>query len=513
MQARLGVVLYVRVSSEEQVDGYSLDAQEAVLRQDAARRNIPVVKVYKDPGASGVREDRKGLNELLRDASRGLFSEVLVWTVSRVSRKLRYLLHVLAELKKLGIAFRSLNEQFDLTTPMGQFAMTMMGAVAQMQRESWMESSRIGMKQRVRSGRWGGGMMLGYRMVPDENDPKRGGKLEIIPAEAELVKEIFTLYADGLGYKAIVNRLNQDGKRGKCGKMFAIASVQGIVNNAIYIGKVHFGPDYYEGVHEPIISQDLWDKVQQRLAQQKKRSKSVFYEYLLSGVLRCPVCGSGMLPTHVKGKRKDGSFRMNYYYSCGQYLNKGKSACTSRSVRADIAEQAVLDWLFAFLTKPFWIKKVIEAIRQRYDSTVKPREDKRQEAEACMAAIAKKQSELLQSYENDKLSREVFLQKMQRLKLEKETWQEQLNQNDSMDEQPIKACWGENELTLAFRSFRAILQEADAATKRQLIRALIAKVHVGQDRASFSMEWKLPFERLNTAGVPVVISQPLPLAT
>ena len=513
MQKRLGIALYVRVSSEEQVNGYSLDAQVAVLRQDAARRNFPVVKIYKDPGKSGVREDRKGLNELLRDAKRGLFSEVLVWTVSRISRKLRYFLQVLEELKELGIAFRSVNEQFDLTTSMGQFAMTIMGAVAQMQRESWMESSRIGMKQRVRSGRWGGGMMLGYRMVPDENDSKKGGKLQIIPAEAELVKEIFMLYADGLGYKAIVNRLNQDGKRGKCGKMFAIASVQGIVNNAIYIGKVHFGPDYYEDLHEPIISQELWDKVQQRLVQQKKQSKSVFYEYLLSGVLRCPVCGSGMLPTHVKGKRKDGSFRMNYYYSCGQYLNKGKSACTSRTIRADIAEQAVLNWLLAFLTKPFWIKKVIEAIRQNYNSTVKPREDKRQEAEACLVAIAKKQSELLQSYENNKLSREAFLQKMQRLKSEKETWQEQLNQNDPIDEQSTEACWSEAEITLAFRSFRAILQEADAATKRQLIRALIAKVNVGQDRASFSMEWKLPIGSLNTAGVTAVFSQPLPLAT
>ena len=147
------VALYVRVSTEDQVEGHSLAAQEALLRNDAKLRGKLVHKVYQDAGVSGVREDRKGLNELLRDAKKGCFGEVLVWTVSRVSRKLSYLLHIVEELKSLGIAFRSISEQFDITTPMGQFALTMMGAVAQMQRESWMESSHISMEKRAKSGR------------------------------------------------------------------------------------------------------------------------------------------------------------------------------------------------------------------------------------------------------------------------------------------------------------------------------------------------------------------------
>ena len=174
MQKELHVALYVRVSTDDQVDGHSLAAQEAALREDAKRRGKIVYKVYQDAGVSGAREDRSGLNDLLQDGRRGFFGEVLVWTVSRISRKLAHLLKVVEELKALHITFRSLSEQFDITTPIGEFALTMMGAVAQMQRESWMESSHIGMKKRAQSGRWGGGMMLGYRMVPDGQDPRGG---------------------------------------------------------------------------------------------------------------------------------------------------------------------------------------------------------------------------------------------------------------------------------------------------------------------------------------------------
>ena len=262
MQKEQQVALYIRVSSEAQVDGYSLEAQEAVLTNDAKQRSKLVYKVYQDAGISGVREDRRGLNELLRDARDGKFGEVLVWTVSRVSRKLSYLLKVVEELKTLGIAFRSLCEQFDITSPMGHFALTMMGAVAQMQRESWMESSRISMEKRVKSGRWSGGMMLGYRMVPDEGDARGGSKLEVVEDEAETVRRIFSMYAAGLGYKAIANRLNTEGLAGKTGKSFSINSVKGILANAVYVGKTRFGDEYFDGIHEPIISEEVWMTVQ-----------------------------------------------------------------------------------------------------------------------------------------------------------------------------------------------------------------------------------------------------------
>lgn len=490
VQREQQVALYVRVSTNDQVDGHSLAGQEAMLRSDAALRGKLVYKVYQDAGISGTRGDRQGLNELLRDAKRGCFGEVLVWTVSRVSRKLSYLLQVVEDLKSWGIAFRSMSEQFDVTTPMGQFALTMMGAVAQMQRESWMESSHIGMEKRAKAGRWGGGMMLGYQMVPDEEDPRGGGKLVIVPAEAETVRDVFSLYMNGLGYKAIVNRLNAQGKIGKNGKAFTSNTVSGILTNAAYIGKTRFGDEYFDGIQEPIISSEVWGTVQEIM---KGRSqpvrKTIDREYLLTGVLKCPICGSGMVPTHTKNKRSDGSYRSNHYYACGSYLNRGSAICRPNHIRADQAEDKVLTWLQEFLTSSFWLCRVTEAIRLRYEAITKPRRNERQQAEQQLASIAKRQSELLRHYEDDALGRESFLAEMQQLKAEKERWQAKLTASEPKAE--FAATWSIDDVRGAFRAFRQVLVQAKSDQKKQLIRNLIAKIKVNADRQVSEIELKL----------------------
>lgn len=490
MQKEYQVALYLRVSTEEQVAGQSLAAQEVALRQDAKLRGKLVYKVYQDAGISGVREDRKGFNALLRDAKGGCFGEVLIWTVSRVSRKLSYLLEVVEELKSLDIAFRSMSEQFDITTPIGQFALTMMGAVAQMQRESWMESSHIGMEKRAKSGRCGGGMMLGYQMVPDAEDSRGGGKLVIVPDEAETVRTIFSMYLDGLGYKAIVNRLNDDGKLGKNGRPFSSNAIKCILGNTAYVGKARFGDEYYEGIHEPLVSKEVWEVVQERIKScSKPVKKQIDREYLLSGVIKCPACGSGMVSKHVRKKRNDGTYHYNYYYACGAYHNKGSTACKANSVRADNAEEKVLAWLHEFLMNPFWIRRVTEAIKQRYEIKTRPLEDERKKQEQGVANIAQQQNDLLRRYEEDILDRESFLAEMQRLKVEKEDWQARLAKCEPETE--VSACWSTEEIKAVFRSFSQVLAKAEADQKRQLIRNLIARIKVNNERQVSEIELQL----------------------
>ena len=320
MHPSQAVALYLRVSSNDQINGFSLEAQEAVLREEVETKGKWVFKVYCDAGISGAKQDREGLLALLRDASTNCFGEVLVWTISRISRNLKHLLTVVEELKGSGIAFRSLSENFDLTGPMGQFTLTMMGAVAQMQRESWMESSKIGMVKRAKSGRSNGLTVLGYQSVPDPDDPKGGGKLLIIPKEADIIRQSFQLYAQGMGYRAIANRLNEAGHTGKNGRPFGLISIQTILSNPLYVGMIRFASEKYTGLHEPIVSNELWNLAQERRKQQSKvETKKIKREYLLAGPLKCPVCGSSMIPTHTSHKNKNGSRRWYYYYSCSAY--------------------------------------------------------------------------------------------------------------------------------------------------------------------------------------------------
>ena len=488
------VALYIRVSTKQQVEtGHSLQAQEAILREDVQRRGKTVYKVYCDAGQSGVLEDRKAFNQLLKDAKQGCFSEVLVWTVSRISRKLSYLLKIIEELKDLEVAFCSLSEKFDATTPLGQFTLSMMGAVAEMQRTSWMESSRIGMEKRTKSGRFNGGLMLGYQSVPDEADPRGGNKLVIMPQEAQLVQKIFALCLDGRGYKAIATQLNTKGWAGKMGKAFSIQAVRTILHNVAYIGKVRFGDLLEQGNHEPIISLKVWEQAQQLMDKRAMPvQKIIKRKYLLAGVLRCPCCGQGMVPFHHNGKRKDGSLHLNYYYICSAYLNKGKAVCRPNLVRAVEADETVLTWLENFFNRPFWVHRLWQSIQQKQAQQVLPGIEEKRLAEAELAKIVKKQKSLLKCYEENRLDRDEMVQQMQVLTKKKEENHKLIDSYSDLSE-PTE-LWTLEEARAELAGFRQIFRQADFADKRRLIQVLIAKITVNEQREVNEIALNVPLK-------------------
>lgn len=484
--------IYIRVSTTQQAEeGYSLEAQEQVLSADVKKRGKLVYRVYRDAGISGVREDRKELNQLLQDAKKGCFTEVIVWTVSRISRTLSYLLKVIGELSKTGVVVRSLSEGFDSNSPLGQFSLTMMGAVAEMQRKSWMEASLIGMEKRAIEGRQNGVRMLGYRLVPDTEDPRGGTKMVIDEQEAKTVRQIFSLYMDGFGYKAIVNRMNEAGKTGKNGKAFSLSSIQTILTNPFYIGKIRFADILADGIQEPIIRQEIWDTVQKKIRMHTSpTTNKTEHEYLLSGILRCPACGSSMVAGKVKTRRKDGSYRINYYYICSAYLNKGKIACRANSVRANEAEEKVLTWLTEFLSNPFWLKKVWETIAQSQQKQDMPVVHEREELERRLLEIASEQKKLLLQYEDSHIDKEDFIKTMEGLKTEKQDCEANLSGLQLPTSSALH--WTLDDVKSAFGSFRQVLKGTVLEKKRQLLRTLITQISVNDERKVESMELKIP---------------------
>lgn len=149
------VAIYARVSTEEQAEqGYSIDAQlEALNAYCRASRKI-VYKEYVDRGISGKSiKGRLALQELLADAEKGLFDEVLVWKINRLARNQIDLLRIVDALNRQNVSFRSFTENFETETPMGKFALQMMGAVGELERNTIVDNVKLGMKQRARTGK------------------------------------------------------------------------------------------------------------------------------------------------------------------------------------------------------------------------------------------------------------------------------------------------------------------------------------------------------------------------
>ena len=385
------VAIYCRVSTIEQAEeGYSIDEQERLLRDWCNRMNYSVYKVYSDRGISGKEvKNRPALKELLKDAEERKFQMVISWKINRISRKLSDVLRIVDILEQNSIAFNSYSEQFDNSTPAGKMQFQMMALIGEFERGTIAQNVKMGMCAKAKAGEWCGGRVLGYDLVPVESQEgakRRKNRLTINEKEAEAVRFIFNEYVNGKGYKAITNQLNKLGYKTKKGNDFSVGSIREILTNPVYIGKVRYNvrqnwsekrrrninanPIITDGIHEPIIDEGLWDKVQSIMESKKGKPSRIYDgEYPLTGILRCPKCGAGMVISRTTNKLADGTKKRIAYYCCGAWKNKGTSVCNSNTIRVDKANEYVFNKISELLSNEKMVETIVNNInkeRHRY---------------------------------------------------------------------------------------------------------------------------------------------------
>lgn len=506
------VAIYARVSTEEQAEeGYSIQAQLDTLRQYAKQNRYIVSKEYKDEGISGKSiQNRPQLQQLLRDAKQGLFQEVIVWKINRISRNQLDLLTIVDELQKHGVSFRSFTENFETETPMGRFALQMMGSVAELERNTIVDNVKMGMKQRAKQGKWNGGKVLGYESVEVEGSKFRKRKetqLVIVESEATLVRMIFEKYASGKGIKAIANELNHLGYKTKWGKPFSVVAVKDILNNPLYVGKIRFNkqenwtvkrrkgtnasPILADGEHEPIISEELWNTVQAMYKTKSEKPAQVFHgSFPFTGVMRCPMCGHGMVAQRATRKNKNGEIKYTLYYQCGQFANKGSAVCRANSVRADYAEEEILARIEKIVNQPQITEDVARELGQRQEVDKEPLEQELKHVDKELADLKRKMGKYLILYENDGLEAEELRKRVrelseieQRLSVRRAEIESQLHAGDAAPI-PFEVLKG------MLREFRNVFKRADHGKRKELVHSLIREILVTEDRKIARIEWR-----------------------
>ncbi|RUS48849.1 recombinase family protein [Cohnella sp. AR92] len=337
--------IYARVSTEEQAtQGYSIQAQLEELRNYANYQKLDIVSEYIDEGASGKSiSGRPEMKRLLNDVQRGKLDYVLFYKLDRISRDLKDALEISDTLSQHNVTMYIHNEKIDTSTPSGKMHFQIMGSFAEFERNTIVDRVKMGMTQRAKEGNFNGGQCLGYDCIEKS--------LIVNEEEAAIVREIFDLSDQGLGYKAVVNRVNSKGYLTKRGIQFQVNGVKTILDNPMYIGKIRFNqvegwsekgrkgknadPLLVEGKHQPIINLELWERVQEQRKKRSYKPSKSNSPFILNGIIKCPKCGGGM----VAGRSKGGSGKYYRNYVCGQHHNKGKDACSAHSINADKAEQ------------------------------------------------------------------------------------------------------------------------------------------------------------------------------
>jgi site-specific DNA recombinase len=336
---RVGV--YVRRSTDDEHQPYSIEAQDARLAAYIGSQPGWRQAARFADDASGSTTRRPGLQRALAAAQAGVIDVLLVYRVDRLTRSLRDLVTLLDDLDTAGVVFRSATEPFDTATPMGRMLVQMLGMFAQFERDTIIDRVIAGMERKAAAGKWKGGRRpFGYQVDTVEQ--------ALVPdtAEAAVVRLIFDLYTrDRPGARTIANTLNEHGHRTTAGGRWSAHQVVRVLSNRIYLGELTFRGITTTG-HPPVIEQAAFDEAQRILAaragDRAKRAASGS-DYLLTGLIRCPSCGSTMLGTRAHGKTK--TYR---YYSCYRRTRYDTEVCGGQRIGADAIEHAVTAALISF---------------------------------------------------------------------------------------------------------------------------------------------------------------------
>ena len=342
---KLRCYIYVRVSTSMQVDGYSLEAQRERLIKFAEFQEMEVVREYCDAGKSGKNiSGRPEFSQMLQDIAedRDEVDFILVFKLSRFGRNAADVLNSLQYIQDFGVNLICVEDGIDSSKDSGKLTITVLSAVAEIERENILVQTMEGRRQKAREGKWNGGQApFGYEL------DSKNGTLTVNPKEAEIVRIIFSKFVnEGLGADSICDYLNQHGYQKKKVKKnelnyFSRGFIMKILDNPVYIGKIAYGriatekvkgsrdqykrvksDDYMlvDGIHEAIVDQELWETARIRRKEtgvKWNKTHSLEHEHILSGILRCPVCGSGLVGTVRRRKnKKSGEYKDDFYYKC-----------------------------------------------------------------------------------------------------------------------------------------------------------------------------------------------------
>ncbi len=323
-------MIYARYSSENQREE-SIEGQLRECKEYAEHNGIIIIKNYIDRALSAKTDNRPEFQHMIKDSAKGLFDVVLVWKLDRFARNRYDSAHYKSILRKNGVKVISAKESIS-EGPEGIILESMLEGMAEYYSAELAQKVTRGMTENALKARYNGGIMpLGYMVDKDKH-------YVINPNTAPIVKEIFTHYANGEVIKDIIASLNSRGFTTTKGAKFNKSSLHTLLKNRKYIGEYKYKDIIIPNAIPPIISKELFRKVQKRMESNKHApaKEKAKISYLLSTKLFCGKCGALMVGESGYGHKN----QMYHYYKCANA--KKYKTCDKKTVKKDYIENLVV---------------------------------------------------------------------------------------------------------------------------------------------------------------------------
>ena len=352
MPKMVRVAAYARVSSDKDAMLHSLSSQVSYFsKMIQSHDSWKYVGVYSDEGMTGTKIKRDGFQRMIRDAKAGKIDIIVTKSLSRFARNTVDCLKTIREMKAINVDIFFEEQNIHTLSANGEFLISLLAGYAQEESRQCSENTLWRVRKNFKEGKpYGGSSMLGYKLEK--------GRFTVVPEEAEIVRKIFDLYLAGNGFCKIARILTNEGIKSYTGKAWNKSTLGEIISNVTYTGNLHLQKTYrenhmtkktmrnkgekplyiVEGNHEPIISQEIFDKAQEirKAKAVGKSGKRNGPAYPFTGLIYCGECGH--LFKHKVTK---------YYESwcCSQYDELGKAYCASKKIRDDVLRKACAEAL------------------------------------------------------------------------------------------------------------------------------------------------------------------------
>ena len=409
----------------------------------AKSKDYTEFEYYIDGGYSGKDLNRPAIQKLIEDCKNHKIDAVFVFKLDRISRSQRDTLYLIEEVfNKYNVSFISMRENFDTSTPFGKAMIGVLSVFAQLERETILERTRIGLKKRAEAGLWRGGGKIPFPYRYDRNT----GTLIPITEQVELLHKMISLYISGKSFNVIGKIVGMD-------ESMVETRILSITNT----GKVPYKDEVYDGQHEAVVSDELYEEI---LRVNKVRSREKYERhYLLSGKVFCGHCGAKYR------YQKWGKRLIMYCYS--QQKSKPRYIkdpnCNNKRWDTFEVEDAVLEELFKMSLDLDLFKKTFNI------ATVNVKNEYRTRLEE----ITKQINNLLNNIASG-IAVEETNKKINELEKEKETIEEKLIESEQKEK--------DNKVSLnMIKNLKATWFDMDFDEQRRIIEHLIDKVIVNDN--------------------------------
>ncbi len=511
LQPLTPAALYARVSSDRQDVDLSVSAQIRALKEYAKSNGYSVAREYVDEAESGRVADRPQFREMIEQGSQAdaPFDVILVWKFSRFTRKREHAVAFKSMLRRKGIRVVSITEHAD-DSPTGKLMEAIIESVDEFYSENLAQDVTRGMKEAASRGFFlGSKAPFGYRRIKVSDGMKERPTLEVDPATAPVVKEIFESSLRGNGLKEICRELNERGITNR-GKRWYRNGLHYLLRNEAYTGTAVWGrtskgqkvqdPVRVEGAWPALVSRKLFDDVQRAMssrAPKVRKPARVGSRFLLSGLLKCGVCGR----TYTGQGAKSGQFS---YYICGTLFREGAGTCSARYLNAPRVEDFVVDKIRERILTEETIVELVQLVAEEIDAMAGELAGRLESIDAELVDVRRRLEKLYEALENSDLTLEVLSPRILSLRHREEQLTAAREGAASQLEQRRVDLPTTNEIREYVTDFRALLQEGTFPERKALIRNFVEGIKVAGDEATLTYTIPMPNDGVTSESASVL---------